>query len=110
MQKSKIETYLGFCIRAGKIVFGTEMISRQKKGIKLLVVDGGIGANSLKEVLKAKERFNCPLVETEVGVLGQALHKPAVKVAAILDDSLASAIVKAVEDESQYKFYSGGNN
>ncbi len=110
MQKSKIETYLGFCIRARKIIFGTEMISRQKKGVKLLIVDGGIGANSLKETLKAKERFMCPLVETETGVLGQTLHKPAVKVAAVLDDSLASAIVKAVEDESQYKFYSGGNN
>ncbi len=110
MQKSKIETYLGFCIRARKIIFGTEMISRQKKGVKLLMIDGGIGANSLKEMLKAKERFGCPLVETEKGILGETLHKPAVKTVAVLDDSLASAIVKAVEDESQYKFYSGGNN
>ena len=48
MEKSKVETYLGFCIRAGKIIFGTEMISRQKKGVKLLISDGGMGANSFK--------------------------------------------------------------
>ena len=110
MQKSKIETYLGFCIRARKIIFGTEMISRQKKGVKLLMIDGGIGANSLKEMLKAKAHFGCPLVETEKGLLGETLHKPAVKAVAVLDDSLASAIVNAVDGNSQYKFYSGGNN
>ena len=48
MENNKIETYLGFCIRSGKIIFGTEMISRQKKGVKLLISDGGMGTNSFK--------------------------------------------------------------
>ena len=31
LEKNKIETYLGFCIRARKIVFGVDSIETQKK-------------------------------------------------------------------------------
>ncbi len=111
MEKSKLETYLGFCIRARKIIFGTEMISRQKRGVKLLIMDGNIGANSLKVMLKAKETLGCPLLRTEeAGALGEWLHKPAVKAAAITDDSLSAAILSVAENGRQIKLYSGGNN
>ena len=36
LETSKIQTYIGFCIRARKIIFGAEMIERHKKGIPLL--------------------------------------------------------------------------
>ena len=67
MEKNKIETYLGFCIRAGKIIFGVEMIERQKKGVKLLMADGAIGKNSLKPTVQAQEKFGCPLIMTGAG-------------------------------------------
>ncbi len=110
MEKNKIETYLGFCIRARKIIFGTEMISRQKKGVKLLMVDGGIGANSLKIMIRAQETFGCPLLQTAAGALGAWTHKPAVKGLAVTDDSLAQAILAAAQSDEQIKLYSGGNN
>ncbi len=111
MAKSKAEAYLGFCVRAHKIIFGTEMISRQKRGIYLLLADGGIGANSLKIMVKAKDTHSCPLfVTTGTGVLGEWLHRPAVKAVAILDEHLATAIIATAEKEEQIKFYSGGNN
>ena len=110
MEKNKLETYLGFCVRAGKIVFGAEMIERQKKGIKLLIADGGAGKNSLKPAINAKEKFACPFVITAENALGGLLHRPAVKVAAVLDEHLASAIVSLVGVEPQLKLYSGGNN
>ncbi len=109
MEKNKIETYLGFCIRARKIIFGTEMISRQKKGVKLLLVDGGTGANSLKIMIKAQQTFSCPLLQTGVGELGNLVHRPAVKAVAVTDDSLARAVLAAMPSET-IKFYSGGNN
>lgn len=110
MEKGKIETYLGFCIRAGKIVFGVDRLEKQKKGVRLILVDGGVGKNSLKPALLAKERLHCPLLITEKGALGETLHKPAVKVAAITDEHLASAILSVVDGEPQFKLYSGGNN
>lgn len=110
MEKNKIETYLGFCIRSGKIIFGTEMISRQKKGVKLLISDGGMGANSFKIMAKAKETLACPLLITDKGLLGELVHRPAVKAVAIKDEHLASAILSTVADDPQFKLYSGGNN
>lgn len=110
LEKNKIETYLGFCIRARKIIFGTEMISRQKKGVALLIFDGGMGANSLKIIIKAQETLGCPLLQTEKGVLGEWVHRPAVKALAITDKHLAEAILAELKVQTQIKFYSGGNN
>ena len=108
--KNKLETYLGFCIRAGKIIFGVEMIERQKKGVKLLIADGAIGKNSLKSVVQAHERLNSPLLMTAEGQLGELLHRPAVKVIAVTDENLAAAIVAETKNQPQLTFYSGGNN
>ena len=110
MEKSKIETYLGFSIRSGEIIFGAEMIERKKKGVHLLVIDGGIGKNSLKTILLAKEKLGCPLYSTDEGMLGEWLHRPAVKAVAITDKNLASAMMKAADGEPKFKSYSGGNN
>lgn len=107
---SKVENYLGFCIRARKIIFGAETIEKQKRGVFLLIVDGGIGKNSLKPTLAAKERLACPMLVTAEGQLGEMLHKPAVKAVAITDNHLASAILSVAESDSQFKLYSGGNN
>lgn len=109
MEKSKIETYLGFCIRSGKIVFGTDNIEKQKKGIFLIISDGEIGQNSFKIVCKCMDKFTCPLLISDNGILGEYLHRPAVKAVAITDKNLASAIL-AVDSEPQFKLYSGGNN
>ena len=110
MENNKIETYLGFCIRSGKIIFGTEMISRQKKGVKLLISDGGMGANSFKIMVIAWHTLGCPLLQTDSGMLGALVHRPAVKAVAIKDEHLASAILKEAADKPQFKLYSGGNN
>ncbi len=110
MEKNKIETYLGFCIRAQKLIFGAEMIERKKKGVRLLIADGGIGKNSFKSALQAKERFGCPLIVTAEGLLGELLHRPAVKLLAVTDEHLAAAIVTEAERQPQFTFYSGGNN
>ena len=110
MEKSKIETYLGFCIRSGKIVFGTDNIEKQKRGVCLIITDKGLGASSFRSILKAKEKFACPLVIANEGVLGETLHRPAVKGVAITDKNLASAILTSVQSELQFKLYSGGNN
>ena len=110
MEKNKIETYLGFCIRAGKIIFGVEMIERQKKGVKLLMADGAIGKNSFKSTVQAHEKFGCPLLITAENELGALLHRPAVKAIAITDENLAAAIVAEAKNQPQLTFYSGGNN
>lgn len=108
MEKSKIETYLGFCVRARKIVFGIDEIEKQKKGVYLIVCDGALGDNSLKVAKKTQERLACPIIITKKGELGELLHKPTVKTVAIKDNHLASAIIQTAETDYEVISYSGG--
>ena len=86
------------------------MIEKQKKGVFLLVIDGAIGKNSLKSILKAKETLRCPLYCTDEGVLAEWVHRPAVKAVAITDNNLAAAMIASADGEPRFKLYSGGTN
>ena len=110
MKNSKIKAYLGFCVRARKIVFGVDDVEKQRRGVFLLIADEALGNSSLKTVIKMKEQLGCPLLVAKQGVLGELLTRPAVKAVAIKDENLASAVLSAAESESQFKLYSGGNN
>ena len=110
MQNDKISTYLGFCIRSGKIVFGVDRAEALKKGVHLLIADSTLSENSMKVLVKLKEKCSCPLLVTEGVSLSELLHRPAVKAAAVKDKNLASAILTASASDAQYKLYSGGNN
>ena len=107
---SKLQTYLGFCIRARKIVFGAEEAEAQKKGVFLLMMDETVGNSSQKCIKRAQEKFSCPLLVTPKDVLGELLHRPSVKAVAIKDEHLALAIIESAKSESELKLYSGGNN
>ena len=110
MERSKLQSYLGFCVRARKIVFGVDNIEKERKGVYLLLCDEALGESSFKTMRKAQENLACPLLIAEKEVLGAALYRPAVKAAAIKDKHLAKAIENAAESEPQFKLYSGGNN
>ena len=110
MQNDKISAYLGFCIRSCRIVFGVDRAEALKKGVHLLIADSTLSENSMKVLVKLKEKFSCPLLVTEGVSLSELLHRPAVKAAAVKDKNLASAILTASASDAQYKLYSGGNN
>ena len=106
---TKISSYLGFCIRARKIVFGVDRIETQNRGY-LLIADGDLKENSLKIMIKASERMSCRLLITDGGLLGELLHRGGVKAVVITEKQLAHAIEKEAESKPQIKFYSGGQN
>ena len=110
MENSKIGTYLGFCIRSRKILFGVDNVEKQRKELYLIIADDGIGKNSMKVLVKTKEKFACPFLVTETGILGERLHRPTVKAVGITDKNLASAILSVVDSEPQFRLYSGGIN
>ncbi len=111
MEQSKVHTYLGFCIRAGKIVYGMDNIAETKKRVHLLIADCSISENSFKNLLKEKERLGCPLLTTEKsGQLEELLHRPSVKAVAIKDKNLAAAILSVAGSGPKFNLYSGGNN
>lgn len=105
MVKGKVETYIGFCIKARKIALGSGSIDVVKKGVYLVMVCSSASDNTLKLAIKYKNRFSCPLVICKT-LLEDVVHKPNCKVAAIRDESLAHAILENLGDE--YELYADG--
>ncbi|MBQ8374371.1 MAG: hypothetical protein IJX98_02210 [Clostridia bacterium] len=106
----KLVSYLGFCVRSGKIVYGVDDIEQQRKGVYLLLMDRSMGESSQKTVKKAQEKFSCPLIALPQGALGELLHKPAVKAVAIKEKNLAAAIVEVAGKETDFNVSIGGND
>lgn len=89
----KIETYIGFAIKKGSVVFGCDSIKRSRKKVCLLVATETLSQNSLKVLKNCTEKFGCELVRTEDF---DNLRKKNCKALAICDESLANAIKNAL--------------
>ena len=105
MQPDKIRTYLGFCIRAGKLTTGVNAVQTVKKGVYLLIADTSVAKNSWKEILKLKVKFGCPLLMAES--LESLVCKENCKLAAVREKSLAEAIYREA-GKGQITEYIGG--
>ena len=102
---NKLASYFGFCVRSGKIAYGVDDIEKQKKSVFLLVFDEALGGSSTRVLIKAQEKFACPMLVAGQGVLAQLLHKPAVKAVAIKDKHLAQAILSVLDGDAMLKNY-----
>ena len=100
----KVETYIGFCIKARKISLGGGTIDLLRKGVYLIIVCSTASENTKKLALKYKNRFLCPLIECKIG-LENVVHKAGCKIAAIRDESLARAITDNLNED--YVLYDG---
>lgn len=105
MAKNKVETFLGFCVRARKIAIGAGSIDCLKKDVYLIVVCSTGSENCFKLALKYKNRFSCPLMICKCG-LENVLHRAGCKLAAIKDEGLAKAILANACEE--YEIFAGG--
>ena len=88
---SKIETYVGFAIRKGSVVFGCDSIKTYRKKIWALLYTPSLSDNSLSVLKQVADRLNRPLAcipEMEI------LTKKNCKALAICDKSLANAILE----------------
>ncbi|MDE7082298.1 MAG: hypothetical protein K2O89_01165 [Clostridia bacterium] len=106
MANSKIDTYIGFCIKSGKISIGSGAIATLKGGVKLLVLDGTAAKNSKRLALKFKNRFNCPLIICKSG-FERVVNREGAKIAAIRDEELSKAILQNSDDN--YELYTEGS-
>ena len=90
MANGKVETYIGFCIKSGKISLGSGAISTLKGGVKLLVLDGTAAKNSQRLALKFK-------IVCKSG-FERIVNREGAKIAAIRDEELAKAILRNLDD------------
>lgn len=103
MQKnSKIEGYLGFCIKAGKATLGLDRAEELHRPPALLLADNTLSPGSKKRAFRLAEKFTCPLIVCEGISLAELIHRPACKFLAVGEKHLASAIVAAAENDENF--------
>lgn len=56
MKRDKIDSYLGFCARAGKLACGYNTCMYMMKRIKLLIIACGVSGNSIKKLTARAEK------------------------------------------------------
>ncbi len=92
---TKIKSYVGFAIRAGKTVLGTDNILNTKK-LHIVILDDTLSENAVKKIKNHCEAINCPL--HIVKDTAKLLAKEGCKAFGIRDKSLAKAIIKCALD------------
>lgn len=103
MAQSKVEAYIGFCIKSKSVVYGNYAIGLIKSGVCLLIMDETAANNTKKFALKYKKAFSCPLII--IKNFHKIINKPECKLIAIRNKSLADAILKC---GNEYEIYGGG--
>lgn len=106
MERSKVETFIGFSIKSRKICLGAGAIEVQKGGVYLMIISADAAINTQKLAIKLKNRFRCPLSVCKRG-FDEIVNKPNCKIAALQDKNLAKAVMENLDDNFEY--YAGGN-
>lgn len=113
MQNSKIQTYLGFCVKSGKITLGLDRIELLKRAPNLILADKTLSDGSMKKAVRLSEKFACPFVICEGVSLGELIHRPACKLLAVQEKHLSDAILSEIQTDVNFKllkqFGIGGN-
>lgn len=87
---SKIETYIGFAIKKGAIVFGCDSIKVSRKKFKLILRTKSLSNNSVCELENIADKRSCIIFIIDDYDL---LKKRNCKALAVCDASLADAII-----------------
>lgn len=106
MQKSKIESYIGFAIKAGKAVMGYNAIVTAKAKKYLLICCRTASYNAIDKIKKLAHKQQCMLAMLYKGSLEEITGKKNCKVIAICDKNFAAAL-QAVFDTQLNVFEEG---
>ncbi len=95
---SKIDCYINFSVRAGKVIWGIDSLSRAKKTPEIILFDAALGANSRKQLETYRQRREVKTLELPENYLNSLLKREKIKVLSITDASLANAILTCCEE------------
>ena len=101
--ENQVISFLGLCMRAGRIVSGQEAcvdLARQEQAA-LVLMDAGASGNTRKRISDACHSHNVPLYEMAEGALGHAIGKNGRMMVALRPDGMAQKLLSLLRDEQQ---------
>lgn len=97
-ERSKVESYIGFAMRANKYRCGAHAISTLKQ-IELLILCHTAENNSQVLVKKLARKFGVKIVVSNKKKIEDICNKEHCKIMAILDKSLSNAILDNLNED-----------
>lgn len=108
MQRSKDLTFIGFSVKARKIVYGISLIADYRKRIYLLILCRSASENTKKTVMDFARYNNIKTLVTQDILLEEIVNKPNCKTIGLTDKNLAAAVLENIS--GYLKACSGGSN
>lgn len=108
--QSKIDSYIGFAVKSGAAVFGLDALERYKKKVYLVIFSSDMSERSKKSALNLSEKFSAAVIIAAAGGVEKAAHKTNCKLIALTDKNLSEAVIKALENDREFKLYSREEN
>lgn len=100
-------SYIGFAIKAKKLRTGINAVGTLNKDVYLIILCSTGEKNARKEAEKLAAKHNTPLIESFRFTIEEMTGKENCKVAAVLDEHLAQAIIDNLGDD--FKVLNGGH-
>lgn len=99
--KSKVLSYIGFAIKAGKVRTGVNVAKTIKERVPLMILCGTASKNTVDEVVALARKLNSKLIVTNGITVEDIFLKENCKLAVITDFSLAKAILSNLDEQFQ---------
>lgn len=100
MRIDKIKSYLGFSIRSGKVIFGSDKLFEGKKTPKVVLICSLQNEKVTNKVLRFCEQNNIKSIKLDGMTLAELIGRDNCKVIGVLDKSLGDAIIKEFQMEN----------
>ena len=98
-RNEKVASYIGFSLKAGKLLYGYESVLASRKKVYLILCDKTLSENSLKKVMRFAAEKTVPLRLTEN--LSDYFGGKAVKCIGFTEENLASAAANQLNNTSE---------
>lgn len=95
MQEAKVRSYIGFAIKARKIIYGLDNILTSKKRPYLLLIDKGFSPNSQKKLARYAEENEIPIMSFN---LETVIPDRNCKAVGLMEKNLAAAVLKELKE------------
>ncbi|MDR2635156.1 MAG: hypothetical protein LBC13_04130 [Clostridiales bacterium] len=94
-RRRKLKAYLGFAVKSGSVVWGTDNILARKRFYPLILIDVSLAGNAVQKLYGyAGEKI--PILK--IDGLNSLLNKEACKAVAVTDKNLAEIIKITIKD------------
>ena len=95
----KVANLLGFAIKAGKVIFGSDSIERYHKKKHLIIMCTLLSENTQKKIVNAHQ--SVPVFLSRETKVEDLTHKAGCKVIAVTDKQMATALIDKMNGSYQ---------